>query len=938
MPDPSILTPYFDAVQSVNAELRKPAEEQLIAFQKQSGFLPLLLNYIADSRFTINQRILACSSAKLTVLREWRSGPTGAIQPEDKQCTKTLLPQLFNHTDRLLCENIADLAGKLMRKESLRSFPDLPGILLNQATTLFGEGKDGICPLIGLHSVISELSTMCLATDRRLYYQLATVLAPELTNLISHLIPITNPDSPGDKYNPVVISLQSLSKLIDSGLSGSDSADVPSILKQIADLCVKLLSTVQIRKGKLSSMLLEHVFSVLQSIFSQSQAVIEPFFKNLLVFGLQIISSWPNLDNLLYNSVLTFFGEVVTAKSRLTSNTRSELDSIITKDLLKDLFTHFSSTSLSPFFDPDLSEMIDYEPDEFHVVSLHDPPLFISSAKTFISVLFTEYGKLCKEVLFELLNTQLSQPLNNIENIKKIDGMLELFSISANSFFGKEAQSLIPSLTSILSLSAHESIIIRRRICLLISSFSFVVADNTDFLTIIFKLFTDSSLIVKFAAWEALHSLLTEFKCIKTQSDLINQAAEELLTQISKTIPELTSDDLMKLSCSLITDLILILQANVVRFLELIHSLIPVFWSRLALRSDLLCLLKGIVYIIGPNSVSLWPTALSLVEPIFAASAPDSSLLHDCLLLYLALLRNSPHSNQDLPLLLSLIKHLPKLVSLEVCYLPLYMQILFSGVLLGGQSMCVEYSSIFGNILGSTVDVVSDRAMIMTLAAYDIILLHASEAVFNSNQKPFIDIFTVVVNAGQGDIEDLSAALIGGYAALGCRILQSNPGLFWKILGLLNNGLAEEKNFLFFIAASIEYHDVLLDYHKQKMVAASCLFALENDETGAVIQNLPAIINLIIGLLSHHFDPLKEVWTAEMFGDGDLLDEDEYMSDQKVVENDRRSNLISLDPVINLDLKQYAKESLSKAVNKFPGIFERVKAGINEKDWNSIMN
>ncbi|KAL0248556.1 hypothetical protein GEMRC1_003792 [Eukaryota sp. GEM-RC1] len=939
------LTQLFNAVQSGDQHLRESAEKSLFSLHKTPNLLPTLLQYISDPKFTVNQRILACVSAKQAVVREWRIS-TGAIPDSDKSITKQVLPDLFLTDDLLLCDNIADVAAKIMRKETLKSWPEFPSILVQRSKQYIQENKTPTCFLLGLSAVVRELSSMCLSSDRRLYYSLSISLTSDLLSIIASLIPKTDFQSTSIKNQPLLICLSTVQTLLDTGVCGSDDESVPSLLRNVVEMTIMFVSNVTISPKTVGSASVELVLEVVQGVLSINPVVLDQHVKNFLVYALQIMSTWPKVDELLYSTVCNFISDVIISKNRLRQIDR-DVNELFSQSSLVQMFTHLVCYGLSPFYDSKLSDLIDVDPEEFHRKSIHDPPLFLVGSRNLVSVLFAELEKESKAAVFEVLGTQfpnLTASREDFELVKKIDGILELLSLGAHSFFGKEARDLIPVLQGLSIMVQHEHPAIRRRIGLLIAAYSFVVAGEEEFLKTVFELFNDSNLLVRFASWEALHALLTEHQSVVNHRQLIDKNGEFLIKSMVESVKELSSDELLKRVCNLIMDISTILKSNILNFLEPILSLAPTFCSRSSIKSEFIALLKRICFQIGSNSPILWSISFTIFNSVFPSRLPDSLEVEDCTQLYLALLRNCPSSGVEpssVGQLLSFIQHIPKLLNLELRLLPVFMQVIFAAALLGGPEFCKQHCTIFAKILEETVKIATDRAVVMVLTTFDLLLLFASSEICNHAQSTLIEVFSTVIEVGQGEIDDdISAVLIAGFSSLGCRLLYSNPPLFMEIIKNLNNQLEWSQNFFYFLSTSLEYFDVVLDYHKQKVIMSAVLFALENDDTGTVFSLISPIVSSLSTLLSSQTesDPNREVFSFILHADDDLYDEDEMVADGQLPENERKSQLLQIDPIISLDLKSWSKRILPIAISKFPAQWENLKSAVNERQWDVIMS
>ncbi|KAL0218054.1 hypothetical protein RCL1_008902 [Eukaryota sp. TZLM3-RCL] len=930
-----LLSQFTEAVQSPLDHIRKPADDALTSFITVPGTLSIVLEFISNPRFTLNQRTIACSFAKLIVSREWR-GTGGSVTTTDKDLAKTLVTTLFNEPDVTLCSSIADLYGKMIRKQTLRLWPDVPSILLHMSNDKLRTGVDCRCCLLALLSLLEELSTMCLASDRKLFHSLSASLCPLLTSISSSLIRLSDFSSPSSLHNPLLLSLKSLNVLILKGLVSATETEVPTLLSNIASMSIEFITLINLEKGKLSSEVAQQFMVILLSIYTVNFKILEENLNSLIIFLFPLVAKFPEIDVSLFSSMLDFLSNILTSRQRLTQPIKDAITTLFSTDSIKFITHHLTYSCLSSFHDAELISLIDIDPEEFHVKSTTDYSLSSASARSFIACLFTEISNILKEILFNLLNNELPSLLtsqeSNFDTLKKIDGILELLCISSSSFFGKEARQLIPALTSLLSLSKHNHPIIRRRICLVVSSFAFLFAPNPDSVNVIMSLFLDSSAIVKYSAWDALHEILSEGEAVRNARDLIENTAQGLITHLIEATKELTSDDMMKLSCLILSDICSIMQTSIKPFIPIIINGIPVFWNRKAVRSDLLSLLKRLVYLIGEESVLLWSTVIPLLEPIFGSKILDSAVIHDSICLYLGLIRNTSAVVQNLTPIFQLFQFIPHLLSTEIYLLPFFMQIVFSATLLGGASFCQSFAKILAKILKETTSTVTDKGLVLVSSVYDLVFLHASSHIASLIPDTVIDVMSVVVSAGSGDIEDFTPLLIASYSALCCRILHSNAPLFFQILSKVE----QENAFLYFVSGTMAFFDVLSDSHKQKIVLSALFFSLEQDTTGIVLQQLPTLVGCFALYLEQESRLPGSSHHCSLSFDNDLYDEEEIGTTVELPERARVQSLQHIDPVIQINLKEIFGKSLSAACRRFPDQFTVVQGRINPKEWEIV--
>lgn len=166
---------------SQQAEVLKPAEQQLQLWETEPGFYSTLVEIFSEHSLELNVRWLAVLYFKNGVDRYWRKTAPKAIAEEEKTRIRVGLLHNLNEPLAQIATQLAVLISKIARVDCPREWPELLPALFEAV-----KSADPLIQhrtLLTLHHVIKQLASKRLAADRRTFQDLASQMFQFLLDL-----------------------------------------------------------------------------------------------------------------------------------------------------------------------------------------------------------------------------------------------------------------------------------------------------------------------------------------------------------------------------------------------------------------------------------------------------------------------------------------------------------------------------------------------------------------------------------------------------------------------------------------------------------------------------------------------------------------------------------------------------------------------------------
>ncbi|TPX71763.1 hypothetical protein SpCBS45565_g00836 [Spizellomyces sp. 'palustris'] len=180
-------------------EVRKPADEQLKAWEIEPGFHSTLQAVAYDASLDIRIRLLAIITLKNGIDKYWRKTVrVGGIQPPEKSQIKSKLLTTFTEpNDKLANYNIL-ITSRIARIDYPNDWPDLLHVLVGTVETSFaakGEEVVKVRALSTLSGVVKALCYSMMPASRKMLRELAPQLlhytATIFTDRCNHFLSIS---------------------------------------------------------------------------------------------------------------------------------------------------------------------------------------------------------------------------------------------------------------------------------------------------------------------------------------------------------------------------------------------------------------------------------------------------------------------------------------------------------------------------------------------------------------------------------------------------------------------------------------------------------------------------------------------------------------------------------------------------------------------------
>uniref|UniRef100_A0A673H6J0 Importin-11 n=1 Tax=Sinocyclocheilus rhinocerous TaxID=307959 RepID=A0A673H6J0_9TELE len=180
----SVVLQALTQATSQDTAVLKPAEEQLRQWETQPGFYSVLLSIFNNHLLDVNVRWLAVLYFKNGIDRYWRRVAPHALSEEEKSSLRAGLITNFNEPVNQIATQIAVLIAKVARLDCPRQWPELIPILLESVKVQ--DSLQQHRALLTFYHVTKTLASKRLATDRRLFQDLASSIYSFACSLWNH--------------------------------------------------------------------------------------------------------------------------------------------------------------------------------------------------------------------------------------------------------------------------------------------------------------------------------------------------------------------------------------------------------------------------------------------------------------------------------------------------------------------------------------------------------------------------------------------------------------------------------------------------------------------------------------------------------------------------------------------------------------------------------
>ncbi|RXN18379.1 importin-11 [Labeo rohita] len=180
----SVVLQALTQATSQDTAVLKPAEEQLRQWETQPGFYSVLLSIFNNHLLDVNVRWLAVLYFKNGIDRYWRRVAPHALSEEEKSSLRAGLITNFNEPINQIATQIAVLIAKVARLDCPRQWPELIPILLESVKVQ--DSLQQHRALLTFYHVTKTLASKRLATDRRLFQDLASSIYSFACSLWNH--------------------------------------------------------------------------------------------------------------------------------------------------------------------------------------------------------------------------------------------------------------------------------------------------------------------------------------------------------------------------------------------------------------------------------------------------------------------------------------------------------------------------------------------------------------------------------------------------------------------------------------------------------------------------------------------------------------------------------------------------------------------------------
>uniref|UniRef100_A0A671SYX0 Importin-11 n=1 Tax=Sinocyclocheilus anshuiensis TaxID=1608454 RepID=A0A671SYX0_9TELE len=919
----SVVLQALTQATSQDTAVLKPAEEQLRQWETEPGFYSVLLSIFNNHLLDVNVRWLAVLYFKNGIDRYWRKVAPHALSEEEKSSLRAGLITNFNEPVNQIATQIAVLIAKVARLDCPRQWPELIPILLESVKVQ--DSLQQHRALLTFYHVTKTLASKRLATDRRLFQDLASSIYSFACSLWNHhtdtfLQQIYTGDQQASlsSLERTLLSLKVLRKLTVHGfIEPHNNMEVMPFHLLFAgrqfgpgSLCrEKLEKTIILFTKVLLDFLEYHPWPFIPLIQCSLEFAVSYVFTEAgegVVFERFIVQCMNLIKMIVKNDAYK------PAKNIEDSKPESlEAHKIKTAFFTHQTLTEIGRRLVSKYFLLTEEELTMWEEDpESFAVEETGGDSWKYSLRPCTEVLFLDifhnYSQTLTPVLLEMVQN-LQGPSNVEDPVQMLmkDAVYNAVGLAAYELFDNVDfdQWFKNQLLGELQVSHNRYKLIRRRVIWLIGqwiSVKFKPELRPLLYEVILSLMQDPDLVVS----ETCRITLLSF----TQTLLYLESIFGLLFQLLQQVNE--CDTKMQV-LHVISCVIERVSIQIRPYVGCLVQYLPVLWKQSEEHNMLRCIsLDGlkcvcVVQGLGAESKNLYPFLLPVIQLSTDVSQPPHVyLLEDGLELWLVTLENSPAIT---PELLRIFQNMSALLELSSENVRTCFQIINAYIYLSATDFLQNYAEALCRSFYELLRDITTEGQVQVLKVVEI-AIKVSPVLGSHMFQPLLP--AVLRGIVEGERYPV---VMSTYLGVTGRILLQNSGFFTSLLTQMAVEYNQEADQLLgsMIEMWVDRMDNITQPERRKLSALALTSLLPSDNS--VIQDkFCGIINICVEALHDVMteDPetatFKDCMLMSHFEEPKLTDDEEPPTEQ-----DKRRKLLALeDPVHSVSLQQFVYEKL----------------------------
>uniref|UniRef100_A0A673H757 Importin-11 n=1 Tax=Sinocyclocheilus rhinocerous TaxID=307959 RepID=A0A673H757_9TELE len=879
----SVVLQALTQATSQDTAVLKPAEEQLRQWETQPGFYSVLLSIFNNHLLDVNVRWLAVLYFKNGIDRYWRRVAPHALSEEEKSSLRAGLITNFNEPVNQIATQIAVLIAKVARLDCPRQWPELIPILLESVKVQ--DSLQQHRALLTFYHVTKTLASKRLATDRRLFQDLASSIYSFACSLWNHHTDtFLQQIYTGDQQ----ASLSSLERTLLS-LKGTHTHTQPGFLSAVFERLKQFLECCrQFGPGSLCREKLEKTIilftKVLLDFLEYHPCPFIPLIQCSLEFAVSYVFTEAG-EGVVFER---FIVQCMNLIKMIVKNDAykpakniedSKPESLEAHKIKTAFFTHQTLTEIGRRL-----TLIYPNIDKYFLLTEEE----LTICETFLLFLdiFHNYSQTLTPVLLEMVQN-LQGPSNVEDPVQMLmkDAVYNAVGLAAYELFDNVDfdQWFKNQLLGELQVSHNRYKLIRRRVIWLIGqwiSVKFKPELRPLLYEVILSLMQDPDLVVTLP--------VDDFEFRTEQFLPYLESIFGLLFQLLQQVNE--CDTKMQV-LHVISCVIERVSIQIRPYVGCLVQYLPVLWKQSEehnmLRCAILTTLIHLVQGLGAESKNLYPFLLPVIQLSTDVSQPPHVyLLEDGLELWLVTLENSPAIT---PELLRIFQNMSALLELSSENVRTCFQIINAYIYLSATDFLQNYAEALCRSFYELLRDITTEGQVQVL-------------------KPLLP--AVLRGIVEGERYPV---VMSTYLGVTGRILLQNSGFFTSLLTQMAVEYNQEADQLLgsMIEMWVDRMDNITQPERRKLSALALTSLLPSDNS--VIQDkFCGIINICVEALHDVMteDPetatFKDCMLMSHFEEPKLTDDEEPPTEQ-----DKRRKLLALeDPVHSVSLQQFVYEKL----------------------------
>ncbi|XP_041361999.1 importin-11-like isoform X2 [Gigantopelta aegis] len=921
---------------SQQADVLKPAEQQLHHWETQPGFYSILATIFCKHEIDVNVRWLAALYCKNGVERYWRKTAPNAMSEEEKSAIRKQLLSNFNEPVPQVALQVAVLVAKVARVDCPRNWPELIPTMLEAVRCddqLIQERA-----LLVLHHVTKTLASRRLPSDKKVFESLTHEVFGFILNLwnsnLAHFLQLASVHDEGmsTALDRCSLVLKILRKQIGYGFR--DLETHPDSVSFLRSLFPHLEAMLDCRRSLWGHHAIvdkcEHVIvtqtKVLLDILEMHASSFVSFLKTTLEFVVRYNFTEKGLlfERFAVNCFNVMKAILFSDTYKLSKNTQIESSSAVSTEAQKILTEFFTFDTLSEicrrlvtqYFLLTTDDLTTWDADPEDFCQDEGGDSYKYSLRPCTEVLFLTIFKAFRlsltPVLLELVRfIQAPCDPEDFATVLKKDAVYNAIGLAAFDLFDEIDfdQWYTTSLLQELQVKDVNYRIVRKRVIWLVGQWVGVKMSvslrPSLYEAIISLLDKQEDLAVRLEAAACLKTTIDDFEF---KTDQLLPYVEPLFHLLFELLKEVRECDTKMHVLHVFSFVIERMGREIRPYTAALVEYLPLLWQESShhnmLRCSILTTLIHLVQSFGSACTNFYDFLIPVIElSTDITQDPHVYLMEDGLDLWLITLHYSPTVTENL---LKLFTNIPPVLDLGTENLRVCLKLIEAYLLLCPQEFMQLYSSILAVSLSSMITNLQTDGQLLVLRVIELVF-----KVFPTEGPQVFSCFLPAMWKNLVDDED-STPVISLYLCLFARILLQHRDFLWSFLEKTASDTSKSFNQLLSLLLDtwLDKIDSVTQPDRRKVIAMA-VASLLTTNSSTMLERFPTIINLCVEVLHDVCRPgdLQSQIDSLVITDDEIVE----VESREELEHDKRKRMLARkDPVHTVSLKDYVMSQLKQ--------------------------